>query len=67
MERELTVQAAISVRLNTVSVTSFVFVPGSDAAHPDRGLPHNERHSRFVGLQTHTGRVAFRRIQIKAL
>ena len=45
----------------------FLFVPGSDAAHPDRGLPTTNAVPRFVGLQIHTGRVAFRRIQIKAL
>jgi hypothetical protein len=56
-----------TVRLNAVDVTSFLFVPGSDAAHPDRGLPTTNAVPRFVGLQIHTGRVAFRRIQIKAL
>jgi hypothetical protein len=55
------------VRLNGVEVTSFEFVPGSDAAHPDRGLPTTNAVPRFIGLQAHTGRVAFRRIQIKAL
>jgi hypothetical protein len=65
---EITVQGQhYSVRLNAVDVTSFVFVAGSDAAHPDRGLPTTTAIPRFVGLQIHTGRVAFRRIQIKAL
>jgi choline dehydrogenase-like flavoprotein len=56
-----------TVRLNGVDVTDFLFVVGSDAAHPDRGLPSTNAVPRFVGLQTHTGRVAFRRIQIRGL
>ena len=42
----------------------FVFVPGSDALHPDRGLPSTNTVPRFIGLQTHSGSVAFRNIQI---
>ena len=53
-----------TVRLNGQPITTFVFVPGSDAAHPDRGLPVGDR---FIGFQTHTGRVAFRKIQIQPL
>jgi hypothetical protein len=65
---EITVQGQqYAVRLNGADVTNFTFVPGSDAAHPDRGLPGTNAVPRFIGLQTHTGRVAFRRIQIKAL
>jgi hypothetical protein len=56
-----------SVTLNGVQVTTFSFVAGSDPAHPDRGLPGTVAVPRFIGLQTHTGRVAFRKIQIKAL
>ena len=37
------------------------------ALHPDRGLPSTNAVPRFIGLQTHTGRVAFRHIQIRAL
>ena len=55
------------VRLNGILVTDYTFVVGSDASHPDRGLPSTSAVPRFVGLQTHTGRVAFRNIQIKAL
>jgi hypothetical protein len=67
-EYEITVQGQqYSVRLNGINVTNFTFVAGSDAAHPDRGLPTTNAVPRFVGLQTHTGRLAFRRIQIKAL
>jgi choline dehydrogenase-like flavoprotein len=55
------------VRLNGVPVTDFTFTPGSDPAHPDRGLPTTNAVPRFIGLQTHTGRVAFRRIQIQAI
>jgi hypothetical protein len=52
------------VTLNGILVTDFTFVPGSDAAHPDRGLPGTAAVPRFIGLQTHTGRVAYRNIQI---
>ena len=56
-----------TVTLNGAPVTTFTFVPGSDALHPDRGLPSTNAVPRFIGLQTHTGRVAFRHIQIRAL
>jgi hypothetical protein len=56
-----------TVALNGVQVTTFTFVPGSDALHPDRGLPSTNAVPRFIGLQTHTGRVAFRHIQIMAV
>lgn len=55
------------VTLNGVQVTDFTFVPGSDAPHPERGLPSTNAAPRFIGLQTHTGRVAFRNIQIRPL
>jgi hypothetical protein len=55
------------VLLNGVEVTVFNFVPGSDAAHPDRGLPGTNAEPRFIGLQTHTGKVAFRKLQIRPL
>jgi len=65
---EITVQGQqYKVRLNGVSVTDFTFAAGSDAAHPDRGLPSTVPVPRFIGLQAHTGRVAFRNVQIKAL
>ncbi|HUS22840.1 MAG TPA: family 16 glycoside hydrolase, partial [Aeromicrobium sp.] len=64
---EITVQGQqYDVRLNGVAITTFTFVPGSDPAHPDRALPTTSGAPRFIGLQTHTGRVAFRRVQIKA-
>jgi hypothetical protein len=56
-----------SVLLNGVQVTVFDFVPGSDLAHPDRGMPSTNAIPRYLGLQAHTGRVAFRRIQISPL
>ncbi len=56
-----------TVTLNGVPVTAFAFVPGSDAAHPDRGLPSTNAVPRFIGLQTHTRRVAFRNIQLMPL
>jgi hypothetical protein len=55
------------VSLNGVQITSFTFVVGSDPAHPDRGLPTAAGAPRFIGLQTHTGRVAYRKIQIQPL
>jgi len=55
------------VSLNGAMVTTYTFVPGSDPQHPDRALPGTIAVPRFVGLQTHTGRVAFRNIQIKAI
>jgi hypothetical protein len=65
---EITVQGQhYTVKLNGVTVTDFNFVPGSDPAHPDRGLPSTAGNPRFIGLQTHTGRVAYRNIQIKPL
>jgi choline dehydrogenase-like flavoprotein len=65
---EITVQGQnYTVRLNGLDVTNFTFVAGSDPAHPDRGLPTTNAVPRFIGLQTHTGRVEFQRIQIKAL
>lgn len=54
-----------TVRLNGQPVSDFTFTPGSDAAHPDRGLPSAPGAPRFVGLQAHTGRVRFRNIRIK--
>ena len=65
---EISVQGQIySVTLNGVQVTSYTFIAGSDPQHPDRALPGTNAAPRFIGLQTHTGRVAFRNIQIKAL
>jgi choline dehydrogenase-like flavoprotein len=52
------------VRLNGTLVSTFNFVPGTDPAHPERGLTTTPR---FVGLQAHTGRVQFRRIRFKQL
>jgi hypothetical protein len=56
-----------TVALNGTQVTSFTFTPGSDPAHPDRELPGTTAVPRFIGLQTHTGRVAFRDIWITAI
>jgi choline dehydrogenase-like flavoprotein len=56
-----------SVFLNGAQVTTFDFTPGSDARHPDRGLPSVLGSPRFIGLQSHTGRVMFRHVRIKAL
>ena len=65
---EISVQGqTYSVTLNGVQVTNYTFIAGSDPQHPDRALPGTNAAPRFIGLQTHTGRVAFRNIQIKAL
>jgi hypothetical protein len=56
-----------TVSLNGVQVTTFAFTVGSDPLHPDRGLPSTVGDPRFIGLQAHTGRVAFRKIQIRSL
>jgi hypothetical protein len=50
-----------TVLLNGTKVTEFV---NQDAK---RGLPSTPAAPSFIGLQTHTGRVAFRNIRIKAL
>jgi choline dehydrogenase-like flavoprotein len=55
------------VILNGTSVAVFDFVAGSDPAHPDRGLPGTATVPRYIGLQSHTGRVMFRNVCIKAL
>jgi hypothetical protein len=67
-EYEIHVQGQdYTVFLNGTLITTFHFTVGSDPDHPDRGLPSTATDPRFIGLQTHTGRVAFRRIQIRAL
>jgi hypothetical protein len=49
------------VKLNGVAITHFVNTDGA------RGLPTAAGRRSFVGLQTHTGRVRFRNIQLKSL
>jgi choline dehydrogenase-like flavoprotein len=67
-EYEIRVQGQnYTVFLNGVQVTAFTFTVGSDAAHPDRGLPGSATVPRFIGLQAHTGRVLFRKLRFKAL
>ncbi|HEY2958981.1 MAG TPA: family 16 glycoside hydrolase [Actinomycetota bacterium] len=50
-----------TVRLNGVQVTRF------DNPHAGRGLPGGPNAASFVGLQAHTGAVAFRNILLEAL
>ena len=50
-----------TVFLNGVKITEY------DNPDPARGQPSMGSTPSFIGLQTHTGRVAFRKIQIKAL
>ncbi|HTJ55632.1 MAG TPA: family 16 glycoside hydrolase [Nitrosospira sp.] len=49
------------VLLNGVKITEY------DNPDPNRGQPSTQNKPSFIGLQNHTGRVAFRKIQIKAL
>ena len=63
---EITVDGAdLTVGLNGQIVNRFHFT--GDPQSPQRGLPSTPQKPRFIGLQTHTGRVLFRRIQWKAL
>jgi hypothetical protein len=65
-EYEITVNGAdISVALNGQTVNMFHFA--GDPQSPRRGLPSSAQDPRFIGLQTHTGRVLYRNIQWKAL
>jgi choline dehydrogenase-like flavoprotein len=56
-----------TVLLNGAVVSVFDFVAGSDLAHPDRALPSTSAQPRLIGLQAHTGRVLFRKVQFMAL
>ena len=49
------------VFLNGVKITEY------DNPDPARGQPSTGSNPSFIGLQNHTGRVAFRKIQIRAL
>jgi hypothetical protein len=63
---EITVDGAdITVALNEQTVNIFHFA--GDPQSPRRGLPSTAQDPRFIGLQTHTGRVLFRNIQWKSL
>ena len=63
---EITVDGAdFTVTLNGQLVNRFHFA--GDPQSPRRGLPSTPQEPRFIGLQTHTGRVLFRRIQWRTL
>ena len=63
---EITVDGAdFTVALNGQIVNRFHFT--GDPQSPRRGLPSTPQEPRFIGLQTHTGQVLFRRLQWKAL
>ena len=55
----------ITVALNGQVVNQFHFT--GDPQSPRRGLPSTALDPRFIGFQTHTGRLLFRRIQWRAL
>ena len=57
--------ADITVGLNGEVVNRFHFA--GDPQSPRRGLPSTPQEPRFIGLQTHTGRVRFRNLQWRAL
>ncbi|HET7061396.1 MAG TPA: family 16 glycoside hydrolase [Nitrosospira sp.] len=50
-----------TVFLNGVKITEY------NNTDPNRGQPSTGSNPSFIGIQNHTGRVAFRKIQIKAL
>jgi len=63
---EITVDGAnITVALNGQTINLFHFA--GDTQSPRRGLPSSPQDPRFVGLQTHTGRVLFRNLQWKGI
>ena len=63
---EITVDGQdFTVKLNGQVINQFHF--SGDPQSPQRGLPSTPQDPRFIGLQTHTGQVLFRRIQWKAL
>jgi Domain of Unknown Function (DUF1080)/GMC oxidoreductase len=63
---EITVDGPhFTVALNGQMVNQFHFT--GDPQSPRRGLPSSAQDPRFIGLQTHTGRVFFRRILWRAL
>jgi len=65
-EYEITVDGAdLTVALNGSIVNRFHFT--GDPQSPRRGRSSTAQEPRFIGLQTHTGRVLFRHIQWKSL
>jgi hypothetical protein len=56
---------AITVSLNGQVVNQFHF--SGDPQSPRRGQPSSPQDPRYIGLQTHTGRLLFRRLQWRAL
>jgi choline dehydrogenase-like flavoprotein len=63
---EITVDGAnITVSLNGQMVNQFHFT--GDPQSPRRGQPSTPQDPRYIGLQTHSGRVLFRRVQWRPL
>jgi hypothetical protein len=63
---EITVNGKdFTASLNGQVINRFHFT--GDPQSPQRGLPSTPAQPRFIGLQTHTGRVLFRHIQWRAL
>jgi hypothetical protein len=61
-EFEIRVQGqTYAVKMNGAQVTTF------QNTQPNRGLPTMPGAPSFIGLQSHTGRVAFRNLRVKAL
>ena len=59
------VQGRYTVSLNDQVVNRFHFI--GNPKSPRRGLTSSTQEPRFIGLQAHTGRVLFRRIEWRAL
>ena len=55
------------VSLNGELITDYEFEPGLDERFPERALEPTEKDPRYIGLQTHTGNVAFRNIRWREL
>jgi hypothetical protein len=63
---EITVDGPdLTVALNGHVVNQFHFT--GDPQSPRRGLPSTPQDPRYIGVQTHTGRLFFRHIQWRAL
>jgi hypothetical protein len=63
---DITVRGSrIIVRIDGAQVTDLTFA--GDPTRPDRALPSTSGAPRFIGLQSHTGAVAFRHVKLRAL
>ncbi len=56
-----------TVALNGDVVTTWSYSGDPDPAHPGRGLPSTASEPRYIGVQSHTGHVAFRNVVLRAI